>query len=163
MAKLAALNPQRLGITLSTGGNIIPVLKSYNSNPSLNGMLGATYYYYDIPKNPVNDWFVAEHKKRFDSPPDFFTAVGMSTGIALVTALEKTKGNTDTDALITAMEGMAFDSPKGPMQFRQQDHQALQSMYGFSLKVDAAAPWAVPVLTREFKIEDMSIPIANKR
>jgi branched-chain amino acid transport system substrate-binding protein len=163
MAKLAALNPQRLGITLSTGGNIIPVLKSYNSNPSLNGMLGATYYYYDIPKNPVNDWFVAEHKKRFDSPPDFFTAVGMSTGIALVTALEKTKGNTDTDALITAMEGMEFDSPKGRMQFRQQDHQALQSMYGFSLKVDAAAPWAVPALTREFKIEDMSIPIANKR
>ncbi len=28
-------------------------------------MEGATFYYYDLPKNPVNDWFVAEHQKRF--------------------------------------------------------------------------------------------------
>ena len=27
----------------------------------LPGMEGATYYYYGIPKNPVNDWLVAEH------------------------------------------------------------------------------------------------------
>ena len=163
MAKLAALDPGRLGITLSTGGNIIPVLKSYNSYPSLNGMEGATFYYYAIPHNPVNDWLVAEHQKRFGGPPDFFTAVGMSAGIALVTALEKTGGDTATDKLIAAMEGMDFDSPKGRMQFRAADHQALQSMYGFSLKVDPAAPWAVPVLTREFSIADMNIPIANHR
>ena len=34
---------------------------------------------------------------------------------------------------------------------------------GFTLKVDAAAPWAVPELTRTFGITDMDIPIANKR
>ena len=31
-----------------------------------------------------------EHKKRFNEPPDFFTANGMATGMALVAALEKT-------------------------------------------------------------------------
>ena len=164
MAKLAALNPQRLGITLSTGGNIIPVLKSYNSYPSLNGLLGATYYYYDIPKNPVNDWFVAEHKKRFDSPPDFFTAVGMSTGIALVTALEKTKGNTDhRNPDHRYGGGWNSTRPRAACSSASRITRALQSMYGFSLKVDASQPWSVPVLTHEFKIEDMSIPIANKR
>jgi branched-chain amino acid transport system substrate-binding protein len=49
------------------------------------------------------------------------------------------------------------------MQFRAADHQALQSMYGFKLKVDPSQPWAVPELTKEYTIEDMNIPIANKR
>jgi branched-chain amino acid transport system substrate-binding protein len=163
MAKLAALDPGRLGIHLSTGGNILPVLKVWNSIPALNGMEGATYYYYEIPKNPANDWLVAEHKKRFNEPPDFFTANGMVTGMALVAALEKTKGVTDADTLIAAMEGMQFDSPKGPVQFRKEDHQLLQSMYGFKLKVDASQPWATPVLTHEFTVNDMKLPITNKR
>jgi branched-chain amino acid transport system substrate-binding protein len=61
------------------------------------------------------------------------------------------------------MEGMQFDSPKGPVQFRAEDHQLLQSMYGFKLKVDPSQPWAVPELTHEFTISEMTVPIANKR
>ena len=116
---------------------------------SLAGMEGATYYYYGIPKNPVNDWLVAEHQKRFGQPPDFFTAGGMSAGIAIVQALNKTQGKSDTDALIKAMEGMSFDTPKGKMTFRPQDHQAMQSMYHFRIKNDASVPWAVQDLVRE--------------
>ena len=163
LAKLAALDPARLGIHLSTGGNILPVLKVWNSIPALNGMEGATYYYYEIPKNPANDWLVAEHKKRFNEPPDFFTANGMVTGMALVAALEKSKGATDADTLIKAMEGMQFDSPKGPVQFRAEDHQLLQPMYGFKLKVDPSQPWATPVLTHEFTASERKLPITNKR
>jgi branched-chain amino acid transport system substrate-binding protein len=163
LAKLAALDPQRFGIHLATGGNILPVLKTWKSIPSLQGMQGATYYFYGIPKNKVNDWLVAEHMKRFHEPPDFFTANGFSTAMALVTALEKTHGNTDTDTLISAMEGMDFDSPKGRMQFRREDHQTLQSMYGFKLTFEQNEPWAVPVLTHEFTIDEMKLPITNKR
>ena len=36
-------------------------------------------------------------------------------------------------------------------------------MFGFALKLTGDKSWAVPTLTREFKIEDMTIPIANKR
>jgi branched-chain amino acid transport system substrate-binding protein len=49
------------------------------------------------------------------------------------------------------------------MIFRKEDHQALQSMYDFKIKVDPSVPWAIPVLVRELKIEDMDIPIRNKR
>lgn len=163
MTKLAAMDPGRAGVKLATGGNILPVLKSYKSVPDLVGMQGATYYYYEIPQNPANAWLVAEHQKRFGEPPDFFTANGMVTAMALVAALEKTNGSTDTEALIAAMEGMTFDSPKGRVQFRAQDHQALQSMFGFRLTMPADRTWAVPVLTREFAIGDMNIPLANKR
>ena len=159
MTKLQDLNPGRYGIQLSTGGNILPAMAAYKTLP---GMEGATYYYYDIPKNPVNDWFVAEHQKRFSAPPDFFTAGGFSAAMAAVAAVTKA-GGTDSEKLIAAMEGLSFDTPKGKMTFRKEDHQALQSMYHFKVKVDPAVAWAIPELVREIKIEDMNVPIRNKR
>jgi len=158
---LAAQNlKQRFGIDVATGGNILPAMVSYKQFP---GMEGATYYYFGIPKNPVNDAMVAAHYKEFKSPPDFFTAGGFSAAMAIVTALKKTGGDTDTNKLIATMEGMSFDTPKGKMTFRREDHQALQSMYHFKIKSDPAFAWGVPELVREIKPEDMQIPIRNKR
>jgi branched-chain amino acid transport system substrate-binding protein len=158
-AKLQDMDPKRYGIELSTGGNILPALAGYKIMP---GMEGATYYYYDIPKNPVNDWLVAEHQKRFNSPPDFFTAGGFAAAMSVVSAVTKAK-STDTEKLIAAMEGMEFDTPKGKMVFRKEDHQALQSMYHFKVKVDPNVAWAILEPVRELKIEDMNVPIRNKR
>jgi len=159
MTKLQDMNPGRYGIELSTGGNILPAMAGFKTLP---GMEGATYYYYEIPKNPVNDWLVSEHQKRFSSPPDFFTAGGFSAAMAVVTAVEKAK-SLDTEKLIAAMEGMEFDTPKGKMVFRKEDHQALQSMYHFKIKTDPNVAWGIPELVRELKIEDMQVPIQNKR
>ncbi len=157
--KIADLNPGRYGIEIASGGNILAALAAYKAMP---GMEGATYYYYDIPKNPVNKWLVAEHQKRHKAPPDFFTAGGMAAGIAIVEALKKA-GSTDTDKLIAAMEGMSFETPKGTMTFRKEDHQAMQSMYHFKIKVDKDVAWAIPELVREIKPEEMKVPIRVKR
>ena len=75
---------KRYGIKLATGGNILPAMVAYKNFP---GMEGALYYYFGIPKNPVNDAMVAEHYKQFKTPPDFFTAGGFSAAMAIVTAL----------------------------------------------------------------------------
>jgi hypothetical protein len=32
------------------------------------------------------------------------------------------------------MEGMSFETPKGKMTFRKEDHQAMQDMYHFKIK-----------------------------
>ncbi|MFG6440024.1 substrate-binding domain-containing protein [Roseateles sp. LKC17W] len=158
---LAALDLQkRYGIAVGSGGNILPAMAAYKQFP---GMEGATYYYFGIPKNPVNEWLVANHYKQFKAPPDFFTAGGMSAGIAIVEALKKTAGDTTTNKLIKTMEGMSFETPKGKMTFRAEDHQAMQSMYHFRIKVDPAFPWGVPELVREIKPEEMAVPIRNKR
>jgi len=158
--KIADLDLKRYGIEIATGGNILPAMTAYKQFP---GMEGATYYYFAIPKNPVNEWLVANHYKQFKSPPDFFTAGGMSAAIAVVEALKKTQGNTDTNKLIAAMEGMSFETPKGKMTFRKEDHQAMQSMYHFKIKVDPAFTWGVPDLVSEIKPEQMAVPIRNKR
>ena len=158
--KIADLDLKRYGIEIATGGNILPAMVSYKSFP---GMEGAAYYYFGIPKNPVNDAMVARHYKEFKSPPDFFTAGGFSAAMAVVEALKKSNGDTGADTLIKTMEGMSFETPKGKMTFRKEDHQAMQSMYHFKIKVDPAFAWGVPELVHEIKASEMDIPIRNKR
>lgn len=160
-SKFAELELQkRYGIEMATGGNILPAMVAYKQYP---GMEGALYYYFGIPKNPVNEWLVANHYSKFKSPPDFFTAGGMSAAIAVVSALKKTGGDTNTNKLIAAMEGMSFETPKGTMTFRKEDHQAMQDMYHFRIKADPAFAWGVPELVREIKASEMQVPIQNKR
>ena len=151
---------KRFNIDVATGGNILPAMASYKAFP---GMEGATYYYFGIPKNPVNEAMVAAHYKEYKTPPDFFTAGGFSAAMAIVTALKKTNGDTNPNKLISTMEGMSFDTPKGKMTFRKEDHQAMQSMYHFKIKADPAFTWGVPELVREIKPEEMHVPIRNKR
>ena len=158
--KIADLDLKRYGIEIATGGNILPAMAAYKQVP---GMEGATDYYFGIPKNPVNEWLVANHYREFKSPPDFFTAGGMSAAIAVVEALKKTNGDTNTNKLIKTMEGMSFMTPKGQMTFRKEDHQAMQDMYHFRIKVDPAFAWGVPELVREIKAAEMQVPIRNKR
>ena len=82
--------------------------------------------------------------------------------MAVAAALEKA-GGTDTESLIAAMEGMEFNSPKGRMYFRVEDHQAMQAMYHFRIRVDPDVEWAIPELVREIPIEEMNIPVRNQR
>ncbi len=158
--KIADMDIKRYGIEIATGGNILPAMVAYKQFP---GMEGAAYYYFGLPKNAVNDAMVARHYSQFKAPPDFFTAGGFSAAMAVVTALKNSKGDASANTLIKTMEGMSFDTPKGKMTFRKEDHQAMQSMYHFKIKVDPAFAWGVPELVHEIKAEEMQIPIRNKR
>ncbi|MGR3804116.1 substrate-binding domain-containing protein [Marinibacterium profundimaris] len=158
MGKINAMDPSRFGIEIATGGNILAALTAYKELP---GMEGATYYYYEIPDNEVNDWLVEQHMDRYGTPPDFFTAGGMAAGIAVVEAIRKAGGADDAEALIEAMEGMEFPSPKGTMIFRAEDHQALQPMYHFVTEIQDGKDYGVPVLVREIGIDDMDIPVRD--
>jgi len=160
-SKIADLElKKRYGIELATGGNILPAMVAYKQ---FEGMEGALYYYFGIPKNKANEWLVANHYKKFKTPPDFFTAGGMSAAIAVVEALKKTGGDTNTNKLIATMEGLSFETPKGTMTFRKEDHQAMQDMYHFRIKNDPAFAWGVPELVRVIKASELDIPIRNKR
>lgn len=146
---------EKYGIKLTTGGNIIPALKGYKP---FAGMEGSGYYYHTNPDNKMNDWLIAEHKKRFDGmPPDFFVCGGFAAAVFVAQAIEKA-GSTDTDKLIAVMEGMEWMTPKGKMIMRKEDHQALQVMYHFKLRVDPDVAWAVPELVKEQTIEELNIP-----
>ena len=161
VTKLAALKPERYGIELAPGGNILPVMKGWKD---LAGVEGAIYYYYGFPKNKMNDWLVAEHQKRFGQPPDFFTCGGFAAASAVVEAINKA-GGTDTEKLIATMEGMSFDTPKGKMTFRKEDHQAMQDMFEFRIKKpqDQKNEWDLLDLVRVIPASELPVPITNKR
>ena len=146
------------GIEIASGGNVLAALKLMKP---LKGMKGSIYYYYENPQNPVNDWLGKEHYNRFKEPPDFFTCGGFAAASAVVQAITKA-GGTDTEKLITTMEGMEFMTPKGMMKFRREDHQALQSMFAFELDVKPDVAWAIPKLTRELSMDETAPPIMNK-
>jgi branched-chain amino acid transport system substrate-binding protein len=148
------------GITISTGAPDIAALRTMEN---LIGMKGFTVYHHTLPNNPVNDFLVEEHKKRHNGEvPDLFTAGGMASAIAAVEAVKKA-GTTDAKKLITTMEGMSFDSPKGTMTFRADDHQALQPIYAIRLEKVEGFDYPVPVLIRELSPEETAPPIRNNR
>jgi len=158
--QLIAAGLDKYGIQIASGGNVLAALKVMKP---LKGMKGSIYYYYENPKNEINDWLVKEHFKRFKEPPDFFTCGGFAAAGAVVAALKKTGGKTDTETLITAMEGMEFMTPKGKMKFRKEDHQALQEMYAFQLDTKPDVEWAIPVCIKVLTMEETAPPIANKK
>lgn len=158
--QLADMQVQEQGIKISTGAPDIPALSIMEP---LVGMEGFTVYYHELPDNKINDWLVEEHKKRYDGEvPDLFTPGGMSAAIAIVEALKKTDGDTDAQKLIETMEGMSFETPKGTMTFRPEDHQALQTLYAIRLEKREGVPYPVPTLIRELSPEETEPPIMNQ-
>ena len=147
------------GIRLATYGNTFSYMKAFKGLPDMEG---ATSYYYELPKNPVNDWLVTEHRARFAGPPDLFVASAFSTAIAIVEGLKKTGGDPSASRLISALEGLSFQTPKGEMIIRKEDHQAMQDMYHFKTKIAPDVDWGVPELVRVIPKEELNVPILTK-
>ncbi|MBM7579680.1 substrate-binding domain-containing protein [Jeotgalibacillus terrae] len=157
--QIADMKLQEKGIKISTGAPDIPALSIMEP---LVGMEGFSVYYHTLPDNEINDWLVEEHKARYDGEvPDLFTPGGMTAAIAIVDALKKSEGSVDADELIGIMEGMSFETPKGTMTFRPEDHQALQTMYSITLEEQEGVDYPVPVLVKELSPEDTEPPILN--
>ncbi|MEM3577484.1 MAG: ABC transporter substrate-binding protein [Candidatus Bathyarchaeia archaeon] len=101
---------------------------------------GMTKYAYLLPNNTVNDWLVNTWRAKYDAGtlprktsmtlpvPDLFVESAFAAGQAIVYAIQQA-GTTNTETLISTLEGLNFTGPKGNMYIRPEDHQALQSMY----------------------------------
>ncbi|HYE11324.1 MAG TPA: substrate-binding domain-containing protein [Patescibacteria group bacterium] len=154
------LKVQEKGIKLSTGAPDIAALKTMWDNI---GMDGFCVYYHGLPNNEVNDWMVKTAKEKYNTVPDLFDAGGFASAMAILTALEKSQGSTDAEKLIATMEGMSFETPKGTMTFRKEDHQALQVIYSIKLEKKDGFDYPVPVLVRELSPEETAPPITNNK
>ncbi len=125
-------------------------------------LVGGTTYFHTFHQNAMNKAFVAESLKRYKAPPDSFTASGFSSVAAILAGIRKA-GTTDTEKLIAAMEGMEFDTPKGRLMFRKEDHQAMQPMYILRMKKEAGAdPWDLVDLVREIPAAELPVPVSVK-
>src|SRR6266403_527243 len=101
----------------------------------LNGMgdaaLGAVtaHLYSAAHPSAMNKEFVAAYKKEFGNRPGFMAVSGYD-GIHLIyEALKKTGGKTDGDALVEAMKGMKWESPRGPISIDPETRDIVQNIY----------------------------------
>jgi len=94
--------------------------------------LGAvtTHHYSAAHDSPENKAFVSDFEKANDGLRPNFMAVGAYDGMALLYhALEKTKGDASGDALIKAMKGASWMSPRGPVSIDPETRDIIQNIY----------------------------------
>ncbi len=104
-----------------------------------------SHYVYTAPKNKVNDWLVADLRKRGQAP-DLFTPDGFVAAQMIVRAVQKGGGD-DVDKMIAALEGWTFLAPKGFQGIRFQDHAMLQPMFQVKLVQAGSRLVAKPIQT----------------
>jgi len=78
---------------------------------------------------PLNKTYVTATQKARGFRPDF-VSLGAYDGMHLIyEALKKTGGNSDGDALMAAMKGMAFESPRGPISIDPDTRDIVSNIY----------------------------------
>ncbi|HTZ02111.1 MAG TPA: ABC transporter substrate-binding protein, partial [Xanthobacteraceae bacterium] len=134
------------GITLVGPGEVIDDNDLAGSGDALVGIVTAGPYSAAHPSQ-FNKDFVAAYKKASGHRANF-TAVGGYDGMSLIyAALQKTGGNADADAVIAAMKGMTWESPRGPVAIDPQTRDIVQSIYIRKIEMVSGEPWAIEIKT----------------
>jgi branched-chain amino acid transport system substrate-binding protein len=93
------------------------------------GVITAHFYATAHPSEK-NKAYVDAFKKANPGMRPNFMSVGGYDGMHLIyEALKKTNGATDGDALINAMKGMKWESPRGPIQIDPETRDIIQNIY----------------------------------
>jgi len=77
----------------------------------------------------LNKAYVAAFEKASGFRPDFVSVGGYDGMHLIYEALNKTNGSADGDALLAAMKGMAWESPRGPISIDPQTRDIVQNIY----------------------------------
>jgi len=77
----------------------------------------------------LNKTYVAAIEKANNFRPDFVSLGGYDGMHLLYESLKKTGGNADGDALIAAMKGMAWESPRGPISIDPDTRDIVNNIY----------------------------------
>jgi len=116
------------GIKLICTGDVLDDELLPAIGPAALGVISA-HHYSAAHASPENKAFVDAFMKANPMRPNFH-AVGGYDGMHLIyAALAKTNGATDGDALVAAMKGMTWTSPRGPMTIDPATRDVVQTVY----------------------------------
>jgi branched-chain amino acid transport system substrate-binding protein len=113
------------------------------------------HYFEGASSNAVCTTLIGEAKKN-GSFSDLFTPDGFVTAQLLARAVEKADGDTNVDAMITALEGYSFLAPKGQQTVRAADHAMLQPM--FVAKLNQSGTDYTATLVKTLSAQDTAPP-----
>jgi branched-chain amino acid transport system substrate-binding protein len=92
------------------------------------GMITA-HQYSALHDSAMNKDYVAAFKKANNFRPNFISLGGYDGMHVIYEALKKTGGKTDGDALIAAMKGMRWESPRGMISIDPDTRDIVQNIY----------------------------------
>jgi branched-chain amino acid transport system substrate-binding protein len=117
------------GIKIIGPGDLTTDDELNNMGDQMLGMITAGGYSASHD-SALNKEFVAAMKKDGRNFRPDFVSLGAYDGFHLLyEALKKTGGKTDGDALIGAMKGMAWESPRGPISIDPDTRDIVQNIY----------------------------------
>jgi branched-chain amino acid transport system substrate-binding protein len=88
-----------------------------------------TFHYSAAHPSPLNKEYVAAMRKQANLRANFHSVGGYDGMHLIYKALEATKGATDGEALLAAMKGMSWESPRGPVTLDRDTRDMIQNVY----------------------------------
>jgi len=94
-------------------------------------MLGAVtaHFYSAAHPSTLNKAFTAAYQKQNSARANFMAVSGYDGMHLVYEALKKTNGSSDVTALMAAMKGMAWESPRGPMSIDRETGDVVHNIY----------------------------------
>jgi branched-chain amino acid transport system substrate-binding protein len=136
------------GIKLIGPGDITDDDDLPNTGDTLLGVVTAGIYSAAHP-SALNKEFVAAYQKATGHRANFLAVSGYDGMHLIYEALKKTGGKTDADAVIAAMKGMSWESPRGPISIDPNTRDIVQNVYIRKVEKKDGEPWAVEFATFE--------------
>jgi branched-chain amino acid transport system substrate-binding protein len=148
------------GIKLIGPGDITDDEDLAGMSDAMIGTVTAGFYSVAHP-SAINKEYVAAFEKANANKRPNFISVSAYDGMHLIyEALKKTEGKTEGDALVAAMKGMAWESPRGPVAIDPSTREIVQNIYIRRVEKVAGELYSVELATFD-AVKDPT-KIANK-
>jgi branched-chain amino acid transport system substrate-binding protein len=136
------------GIKLIGPGDIVDDNDLAGMGDAMLGVVTAGIYSAAL-NTKTNKDYVAAFEKANSFRPNFISLGGYDGMHLIHVALQKTGGKTDGDALVGAMKGMKWDSPRGPISIDPDTREIVQNIYMTKVEKVNGQLYAVPFATYE--------------
>ena len=136
------------GIKLIGPGDIVDDDDLPGTGDTLLGVVTAGIYSAAHPSS-INKDYVAAYARATGHRANFISVGGYDGMHLIYSVLEKTGGKIDADAVVTAMKGMKWESPRGPISIDPRTRDIVQNVYIRKIEKLDSEPWAVEFATFE--------------
>jgi len=128
MKQFAERGLDKSGIKLIATGDVTDDDQLNDMGDVALGVVNSHHYSAAHP-SPLNKKFVTEFQAANKFRPNFMAVAGYDGMRVITKALEATKGQGGGDALLAAMKGQVFESPRGPVLIDAQTRDIVQDVY----------------------------------
>ncbi|MDJ0349431.1 substrate-binding domain-containing protein [Cryobacterium sp. PH29-G1] len=133
-------------------------VSTYGAYGAASDKISFLSHYFESATDNEQSKAMISYLEAHDAQADLFSPDGFVAAQMLVQAVREGGGD-NVDDMIAALEGYTFDSVKGSITIRAEDHAVLQPMFQASLQEDADGTWA-PELIETVDAETVAPPVA---